>query len=149
MHDVAKQFWIQMLKCGGNKQLFVTRIKYFKSKDWNLNNRNTRWFEMSFKVFNLHSSNFQLNPGFLCIRGFASDCQLWIQPLSFSNIRLDIKACEYKKMELKKRLSAHEVKNFLCLFLRPLKMMKNGVFHFGIPSFVPEISKFFVQKMMT
>ena len=39
--------------------------------------------------------------------------------------------------------SAYEVKNNLCLFERPFKIQKNGVFLFEISFFVLEISTFF------
>ena len=40
-------------------------------------------------------------------------------------------------------LSAYEVKNNLCLFERPFKIQKNGVFLFEISFFVLEILTFF------
>jgi len=39
--------------------------------------------------------------------------------------------------------SAYEMKNNLCLFERPLKIQKNGVFRFEISFFVLEILPFF------
>ena len=39
--------------------------------------------------------------------------------------------------------SAYEMKTFLCLFERPLKIQKNGVFLFEISIFVLEILTFF------
>ena len=41
------------------------------------------------------------------------------------------------------------MKNFLCLFERPLKIQKNGVFLFEISFFVLEILTFFYYAVMT
>ena len=40
-------------------------------------------------------------------------------------------------------LSAYEMKNFVCVFERPFKIQKNGVFLFEISFFVLEILTFF------
>ena len=41
------------------------------------------------------------------------------------------------------------MKNFLCLFERPFKVQKNGVFRFEIYFFVLEILTFFYYAVMT
>ena len=41
------------------------------------------------------------------------------------------------------------MKNFLCLFERPFKIQKNGVFLFEISFFVLEILRFFYYAVMT
>ena len=45
--------------------------------------------------------------------------------------------------------SAYEMKKFLCLFERPFKIQKNGVFLFEISFFVLEILTFFYYAVMT
>ena len=53
---------------------------------------------------------------------------------------IDAGSLEGRKL---KKLSAYEVKIFLCLFERPFKIQKNGVLLFEISFFILEILTFF------